>query len=317
MDQFLLFGDSITQHCFNQDAGFAFGAALSEIYVRRLDVVNRGMSGYNSKQAFQALPLIMPDPAHARVRIMTIFFGANDARIAGTPGGPDQHVPLDEFVENIRAIIQHPVVRRHEGIRIILVMTPPVDERTCLKHDLERYPGMGRVLRRTAANTARYAQAVRTLGDELGLPVLDIHGAMLARAGYNSSTASTPAVTPSSTASTSTTGLSPQPGPFSGAASALVATPSPTDEMPGGPLDAPPLVGSLRAPPSPALQAFLHDGLHFSGDGYRLLYGELMALIEEHFPDQMPTRLPFVLPAWDDEKAWGGTGPEFWEALDG
>lgn len=46
MDQFLLLGDSITQQSFGQDRGFAFGAALSDAYVRRLDVVNRGLSGY-------------------------------------------------------------------------------------------------------------------------------------------------------------------------------------------------------------------------------------------------------------------------------
>lgn len=45
MDQFLLLGDSITQQSFGQDRGFAFGAALSDAYVRRLDVVNRGLSG--------------------------------------------------------------------------------------------------------------------------------------------------------------------------------------------------------------------------------------------------------------------------------
>ena len=274
MDQFILFGDSITQASFAQDRGFAFGAALADIYTRRLDVINRGLSGYNSTQGFQALPLIMPDPEVARVRFLTIFFGANDARLPDTPGGPQQTVPLEDFVQNLRAMVKHPAVQRHKGIRIVLVMTPPVDERELLKHDMESYPGMGRVLRRTAVNTARYAQAVRELGTELGLSVLDIHGAMLKRAGYNSSTAGTPTDerTPGSR-----------------------ATGSPSS----------PMVGSLEAPPSDMLQSFLYDGLHFSGEGYKLLYGELMALIEEDFPDQMPTRLPFVLPAWDDGKAWG------------
>lgn len=39
MDKFILFGDSITQQSFSQQNGFAFGAALSDEYVRRLDVV--------------------------------------------------------------------------------------------------------------------------------------------------------------------------------------------------------------------------------------------------------------------------------------
>lgn len=39
MDLFVLFGDSITQHSFSQEHGFAFGAELSDQYARRLDVI--------------------------------------------------------------------------------------------------------------------------------------------------------------------------------------------------------------------------------------------------------------------------------------
>jgi hypothetical protein len=62
--------------------------------------------------------------------------------------------------------------------------------------------------------------------------------------------------------------------------------------------------GSMSAPESTQLQGFMHDGLHFSRSAYELLYNELMALIERTWPDEMPERLPFVLPRWDDEEAW-------------
>jgi hypothetical protein len=39
MDQFVLFGDSVTQHSFSQEKGFAFGAELSDQYARKLDVI--------------------------------------------------------------------------------------------------------------------------------------------------------------------------------------------------------------------------------------------------------------------------------------
>jgi hypothetical protein len=39
MDQFVLFGDSITQHSFSQQNGFAFGAEMSSQYARKLDVI--------------------------------------------------------------------------------------------------------------------------------------------------------------------------------------------------------------------------------------------------------------------------------------
>lgn len=60
-DQFILFGDSITQMSYNQDIGFGLGAQLQEgrlinfvqlarhtdhliVYARKLDVINRGFS---------------------------------------------------------------------------------------------------------------------------------------------------------------------------------------------------------------------------------------------------------------------------------
>jgi lysophospholipase L1-like esterase len=64
------------------------------------DVVLRGLSGYNTRWALKVLPRAMEgaDPA-----AVTVFFGANDASL------PDQvqahqHVPLQEYQSNLRAI---------------------------------------------------------------------------------------------------------------------------------------------------------------------------------------------------------------------
>lgn len=48
LDQFLLFGDSITQFSFNPHE-LGWGASLADSYARKLDVVNRGYSGYNTE----------------------------------------------------------------------------------------------------------------------------------------------------------------------------------------------------------------------------------------------------------------------------
>lgn len=53
------------------------------------------------------------------------------------------------------------------------------------------------------------------------------------------------------------------------------------------------------------LQSYLRDGLHLSRDGYALVHTELMILFDLEFPNQLPEKLPFVFPAWDDEEAWG------------
>jgi len=253
-EQFVLFGDSLIQGCFSPQLSFSFGAALSDLYTRKLDVINRGLSGYNTLQALRAVPLCLPDPKEAKMRFALIMFGANDARIPDTPGGPEQSISLSDYTKNLRHLVNHPTVKSHDACHIILVTPPPIDERKCLLADREKYPDLGRVLRRTCVNTARYAQAVRDLGAEMSLPVLDIHTAMLAHCGYSRDTAH--------------------------------------------------LAGAIDAPANANLQALLADGLHFSGDGYRLLFFELMTLIERTWPDQMPSRLPGRLPAWDYQPAW-------------
>ena len=81
---FITFGDSITQR------GFAPGwsSLLADAYVRRVDVINRGYSGYNSRWALQLLDRVFPSPpagasatAAPPARLATVWFGANDAAL--------------------------------------------------------------------------------------------------------------------------------------------------------------------------------------------------------------------------------------------
>ncbi|KAK4900435.1 hypothetical protein LTR49_027472 [Elasticomyces elasticus] len=192
------------------------------------------------------------------------MFGANDAQIPSYLTGSNQSVGVEDSQRNLRHMVCHPSLKAHgEDVYVILVTTPPVDEWKSLKSNQAESPRLGRTLRRTAANTARYAQAIRDLGKETGVPVLDIHRAMLALAGHDHLSV--------------------------------------------------PLLGSMEAATNVALQLFLVDGIHFSGEGYRLLFTELMILIEREWPQAMPNNLPLRLPAWDfhsapntevDERDW-------------
>lgn len=273
MDQFLLFGDSITQYAFTRNKGDAFGAELADAYIRRLDIVNRGLSGYNTRQALQVLPKIIPSPACARLRFMTVFFGANDARlpqdaVAAAQGVPQlQHVPLSEYVANLRAILTHPAVRAHENVRLLLITPPPVDERQ-LHVDAARagYVDIAAppAPTRNAATTASYAQAVRDVGRELSIEVVDLWTAMIRLAGGD----------------------------------ALITAHGSLDKS------QPALIGAASCPVNDVLQSFLADGLHLTKVGYQVLYSEVMRTIERRWPDQMPDRLKFTLPTWQDETAW-------------
>lgn len=85
-DQFLFFGDSITQSDGDPMLGFSCYQALQHgaitqaslhlvlttysDYSRRIDFVKRGFSGYNTVNALSILPRIFPRPEQGRVRLV-------------------------------------------------------------------------------------------------------------------------------------------------------------------------------------------------------------------------------------------------------
>jgi isoamyl acetate esterase len=64
---------------------------------------------------------------------------------------------------------------------ILLVTPPPVNEyQLTIRDALKGYTAP----QRTAANTKRYADACRKVGEELNLPVVDLWQAFMSRAGW-------------------------------------------------------------------------------------------------------------------------------------
>lgn len=181
-DTFFLFGDSITQRGYDQDLGFGWVAALSSAYQRKLNVINGGLSGYNTKMGLHILPQVLPTPEQTKIRFLAIFFGANDARFPNTPQA-EQHVPIEQYRENLKKMIQHPLVQAHSP-RIILITPPPLDEALCEKLELEIW-GID-VVRRRAKVTSQYAQAVRDVGKEMDVAVLDVWSAFMHKVGWAS-----------------------------------------------------------------------------------------------------------------------------------
>jgi lysophospholipase L1-like esterase len=182
MDQIILLGDSITEDCYSTAHGPSFlGSGLSDAYARKVDVVNRGLGGYNTRMAMKVMHRVLPDPSSARVVLMTVLFGTNDAALPfnrSTSMRSTRHVPLEEFQENIAALASHPLTVGHEDAKVILVTPPPVDERKMILF----YGDVG--YERTAEQTAIYAQAVRRVGARLNVPVLDLWTILLEHAGH-------------------------------------------------------------------------------------------------------------------------------------
>lgn len=168
--QFVLFGDSQIQYSMAVEHGWSFNATLQNDFIRRMDVVNRGFSGYNTTHALAMLPGLLDSLSPGPIRFFFVFFGSNDASL---PGATGQHVDLQTYRTNLEAIVTHPKLVAHHP-KIILVTSPPVDEvssqETELKMNISAKPA------RDAKVTAEYAAAVKEVGERTSadLVVVDL-----------------------------------------------------------------------------------------------------------------------------------------------
>ncbi|GAA5978251.1 hypothetical protein JCM10908_004287 [Rhodotorula pacifica] len=176
-DLFVCIGDSLTEQSWGQNG---LGATLADLYRRKLDVVNRGLGGYNTTWGLEAFQRYFPrkETRRAKIQLMTIWWGANDATLPGQT----QHVPLDLFCDNIRemvSLVRDPASPYYSPeTSIILINAPSFYPEHWL--DQRELYGLPREHDRDLENTRRYANAVKDLGRELGLPVANADAAIAA-----------------------------------------------------------------------------------------------------------------------------------------
>ncbi|OHF03712.1 GDSL-like Lipase/Acylhydrolase [Colletotrichum orchidophilum] len=157
--------------------------------MRRLDVINRGFSGYNTNNALGVLPELFAPPSATTPKIdyLLILLGANDACLPIPTNS--QQVPLEQYKQNLRDIITHAAIRAHSP-KILLVNPPPLDEIRMLERDLEKGHGQAS---RSAAVSKTYSDAALSVAAEFpGVVPVDLHKAVMRRA-----VSMTPGFTPS------------------------------------------------------------------------------------------------------------------------
>ncbi|QHS76230.1 isoamyl acetate-hydrolyzing esterase [Saccharomyces paradoxus] len=174
--KFLLFGDSITEFAFNtrpienDKDEYALGAALVNEYTRKMDILQRGFKGYNSRWSLKVLPEILDNESN--IVMATIFFGANDACSAGP-----QSVPLPEFVDNIGQMIS--IMKSHH-ICPIIIGPGLVDREKWEKAKAEEI-ALGYF--RTNENFTIYSDALAKLANEEKTPFVDLNKAFREEGG--------------------------------------------------------------------------------------------------------------------------------------
>ncbi|CAN1174800.1 GDSL esterase/lipase CPRD49, partial [Linum perenne] len=173
--QFVLFGSSIVQLSYGNGG---WGSALSEIYSRSADVILRGYYGWNSRRAVQVLDKIFPKDAAEQPSLVIVYFGGNDSMGPHSSGlGP--HVPLPEYVDNMKKICLH-LKSLSDTTRVIVLSTPPVDEARVRSNKSEY---LSEIVR-TNELCGQYSEACIKLCKELDLKVVDLFSALQTRSDW-------------------------------------------------------------------------------------------------------------------------------------
>ncbi|KZO97776.1 SGNH hydrolase [Calocera viscosa TUFC12733] len=158
----LLLGDSITQQ--GTMAG-GYSQVLSQAYIRKLDVVNRGYGGYNSRFLYEVVKQMAVEEGTkglSKVALVTLFIGANDSTDAVM--NPRQHVALPLYKEKVKAILAlFPAT-----VAKILIAPPPSQPDRFSKLIGQVSPD------RSNEVTKQYADAIVEVGLEIGVPVVNL-----------------------------------------------------------------------------------------------------------------------------------------------
>ncbi|KAF7825538.1 GDSL esterase/lipase CPRD49 [Senna tora] len=193
---FVLFGSSIVQLCF-RDGGW--GSILTDLYARKADIILRGYAGWNSRRALEVLDQLFPKadiilrgyagwnsrcalevldqvfPKENAVQpsLVIVYFGGNDSMLPH-PSDPGPHVPLQEYIENMRKIAIH-LKSLSDKTRIIFLTAPCVNEA-----QIAKTLGMGK-LKRTNESCRIYSEACLELCREINVKAIDLWSALQKR----------------------------------------------------------------------------------------------------------------------------------------
>ncbi|XP_020237343.1 GDSL esterase/lipase At2g38180 isoform X2 [Cajanus cajan] len=169
--QFVLFGSSIVEFSYSNEG---WGAILANFYARKADIILRGYAGWNSRCALQVLDIIFPKDATIQPSLVIVYFGGNDSTHPH-PSSHGLHVPLQEYIENMRKIATH-LMSLSKKTRIIFLTCPPINETQM--HETLSHLGQ---IRRTNESCRVYSEACLELCREMNVKAIDMWSALQQR----------------------------------------------------------------------------------------------------------------------------------------
>ncbi|GFY82368.1 SGNH hydrolase-type esterase superfamily protein [Actinidia rufa] len=130
------------------------------------DIFLRGYAGWNSRRALTVLDRVFPKAAAVQPSLVIVYLGGNDS-MCPHPSGLGPHVPLCEYIENMRKIAIH--LKCSILTRYLFCVTRL---ETSNKFDK---------LGRTNESCQKYSEALVELCQEMDIKVVDLWTAFQAR----------------------------------------------------------------------------------------------------------------------------------------
>ncbi|KAL3671282.1 hypothetical protein V7S43_003214 [Phytophthora oleae] len=157
-------------------SSMGWGTMLESDCRRSVDVVSRGLAGYNTKWYLKhAMPIVQDEiTSHNYLPVLiTIWLGANDAALP-VGSASESHVPIEEYQRNLGKLVTGFQTSTPTS-RILLITPPYVDDKVQHKN-AKKNEGVKKGLVAHSNNMAgKYARACVDTGKRVGVPVLDLH----------------------------------------------------------------------------------------------------------------------------------------------
>lgn len=150
-----------------------WGAGLADLYSRKADILLRGYRGWNTRRARNVLEQFFPKDFPSQPALVLVFFGANDGAFP-MPSGKGQHVPLQEFKENLRYIASY-LKELSQTTKVILITAPPIHEDGRREYARFRFgEKAAKFTDRTNERAKNYAHACIEVANEVNVGVVDL-----------------------------------------------------------------------------------------------------------------------------------------------
>ncbi|KAH9301634.1 hypothetical protein KI387_013217, partial [Taxus chinensis] len=139
------------------------------------DILVRGYSGWNSRRALQVINEVFPKNVIQQPSLIIVYFGGNDC-MGPHPSGLGPHVPLPEYIDNIKRIATY-LQDLSESTHLIFLSCPPVNEDMLSSAS----SGIFSPLVRTNEACRLYSEACVQVCKEMDVKVIDLWSAIQIR----------------------------------------------------------------------------------------------------------------------------------------